>query len=221
MVVQDDARESELIHLFGLERPTDSGRSGTDAVLALEGRLIPFELKSTTRGSVTTVRDFSPEHVERWRGKHWLIGFYDSTGTNLQFCIYGSPAMMQAWISSREEYVKLDFELSRMVPDLIDYPIMHSLLGRKPIYDIEDARRVQKRQRTIAEYRDLQDLPNGYSPERMLEIIRERCSYILRRGSTLNNPHIPQSYFAGWEHITENHAMRLRELVSQALSESV
>lgn len=218
--MQDDARELELIQLFDLERPQGSGRSGTDAVLVFKDRLIPFELKSTTRGSVTTVRDFGPEHVERWRGKHWLIGFYDSRGINLQFCIYGSPAMMSTWISSREDYVRLDFELSQLIPELIDTSVMYKLVGSKHTYNIEDARRIQKRQYTVAQYRELQDLPDGYSPERMLEIIKERCRYLIRRGSTLNNPHIPQSYFNGWERITENHAVRLRELVSQALGES-
>ncbi len=221
MVVQDDARELELIRLFELERPQDSGRSGTDAVLALKDHLIPFELKSTTRGSVTTVRDFGPEHIERWYGKHWLIGFYDSRGINLRFCVYGSPEMMSTWISSREDYVKLDFEISQLIPELIDISVMYKLVGPKDSYDIEDARRVQKRQYTIEQYRELQDIPEGYSPERMLEIVKERCRYLIRRGSTLNNPHIPQSYFNGWERITENHATRLRELVSQALDESV
>jgi len=36
-------------------------------------------------------------------------------------------------------------------------------------------------------------------------------------GSTLNNPHIPASYFSGWEHIEDDHAARLRELVADAL----
>lgn len=40
------------------------------------------------------------------------------------------------------------------------------------------------------------DLPDGYSPKRMLEILRLRARYLLDRGSTLNNPHIPKRFFA-------------------------
>lgn len=47
----------------------------------------------------------------------------------------------------------------------------------------------------------------------MLEILRDRCRYLIKRGATLNNPHIPGSYFENWEKITEHHAERLRELV--------
>jgi orotate phosphoribosyltransferase-like protein len=61
------------------------------------------------------------------------------------------------------------------------------------------------------------DLFQGYSSERMLSILKDRCRYLIERGSTLNNPHIPASYFRDWERITENHAQRLRELVAEAL----
>ena len=64
------------------------------------------------------------------------------------------------------------------------------------------------------------DLDGGYSPERMLSILKDRCQYLIERGSTLNNPHIPASYFQGWERITTNHAQRLRELVAQALQDN-
>ena len=55
MAIQDDARENEQIKLFGLIKPDGEGRSGIDAILRLENQDIPFELKTTTNGSVTTV----------------------------------------------------------------------------------------------------------------------------------------------------------------------
>jgi len=73
---QDDYRESEMIELFKLVKDTSEGRYGVDAFLELEGNNIPFELKTTSKGSVTTVRDFGPAHIEKWQGKHWLFGFY-------------------------------------------------------------------------------------------------------------------------------------------------
>ena len=62
------------------------------------------------------------------------------------------------------------------------------------------------------------DKEQGYSPKRMLEILKDRGKYLIERGSTLNNPHIPTSYFKGWEQITSNHKQRLRALVVQSLS---
>ena len=52
----------------------------------------------------------------------------------------------------------------------------------------------------------------------MLEILKDRARYVIERGSTLNNPHIPASYFAGWEEIKRDHAIRLRALVREWLA---
>ena len=54
----------------------------------------------------------------------------------------------------------------------------------------------------------------------MLLILRDRCQYLIERGSTLNNPHIPASYFKGWERIITNHGQRLRELVTKTIQEN-
>jgi hypothetical protein len=50
----------------------------------------------------------------------------------------------------------------------------------------------------------------------MLEILRDRCRYVMSRGATLNNPHIPASYFSGWEQIPPGDKVRLRALVRAA-----
>lgn len=73
MTVQDDIRENELIQLFNLEMLANSTRSGTDAILTLNSLIIPFELKSTTNISVTTVRDSGPEHIKKVGG--YNIGY--------------------------------------------------------------------------------------------------------------------------------------------------
>ena len=91
-------------------------------------------------------------------------------------------------------------------------------MGDKEIYTLEDAKKLQKKQYKIAEYKELMDVKDGYSQERMLQILKNRCQYLIERGSTLNNPHIPASYFEGWERITENHETRLKELVNQSLN---
>jgi hypothetical protein len=106
---QDNSREGEMIKLFDLIQDTSEGRIGVDAFLELEGNRYPFELKTTSKGSVTTVRDFSPDHIEKWQGKHWLFGFYQGTYVYYK---YGNPSMMVPWIEEKAEYIRLDFELA-------------------------------------------------------------------------------------------------------------
>ncbi len=207
---QDDERENSMIQLFNLQKEEEEGRSGVDAYLDFDGEKIPFELKTTSKGSVTTVRDFGLSHVEKWKGKHWLIGFFIK---DREYYKYGSPSMMAPWIEEKKRYVEPDIKLANLVPLKINLDDLFSILGEKHLYTIEDAKYIQKKQYKQAQYLALQDLDNGYSPERMLQILRERAAYVLRRGSTLNNPHIPFSYFKSWKEITENHANELRILV--------
>jgi len=217
MPVQDDTRETEQRELFGLIKPDGEGRSGVDAILRLGGRDIPFELKSTTNGSVTTVRDFGFDHIKKWSNKHWLISKYSKDGARMEYTLYGSPLLMSKWIKTKENYIKSDFQLANIAPINLTTKHLFQLIGRKKIYTLEDARKLNKKQYKIAEYRDLMDVKNGYSPKRMLSILQNRCKYLIERGATLNNPHIPASYFKGWERITKNHAERLIEMVNHSL----
>ncbi|NET58418.1 MAG: hypothetical protein F6K47_20365, partial [Symploca sp. SIO2E6] len=91
---QDDDREKAMISLFELYKDETEGRSGIDAFLKLDGKTIPFELKTTSKGSVTTVRDFGREHIQKWKNKHWLIGFFIKGS---EYYKYGSPSMMAKW----------------------------------------------------------------------------------------------------------------------------
>ncbi|CCQ51077.1 hypothetical protein [Crocosphaera watsonii] len=216
MTVQDDARENQLIKLFQLEQPPNRRRNDTDALLNYKGKTFYFELKSTTKNSVITVRDFGIEHIKKWQNKHWIIGFYDQE-TNLKYCHYASPKEMSKWIKEKEQYIAGDFKLAQLVPNLINLQVMYNIVGEKQYYTIQDAKKIQKRQYTLEEYHQLMDRENGYSPQRMLQIIRDRCEYIMRRGSTLNNPHIPASYFNGWEKIIDNRASKLRQYLDQYL----
>jgi hypothetical protein len=220
MTVQDDRRENELITLFQLQRPPNATRGGIDAILDLKGLIIPFELKSTTSSSVTTVRDFGLDHIKKWQGKHWLFGFYNREGTELKYCLYASPQVMAQWISEKEAYILSDYKLAQLAPELLTMDILYEIFGQKEVYTNEDARSLQKKQYTTQQYREKMDLTQGYSPERMLSILKDRCRYLIERGSTLNNPHILASYFQGWEQITDNHAQRLRTLVSEALQDN-
>ncbi len=199
-----------MIQLFNLYKDEEEGRSGVDAYLDLDGEKVSFELKTTSKGSVTTVRDFGLRHIEKWKDKHWLIGFFIK---GREYYKYGSPTMMASWIEKKKRYIEPDMKLATLVPLKINLDDLFSILGEKSFYTIEDAKYIQKKQYKQVQYLELQDLDNGYTPERMLQILRERAEYIIQRGSTLNNPHIPFSYFKDWKEITENHAETLRVLV--------
>ncbi len=213
---QDDDRENAMIDLFGLYKNEDEGRSGIDAFLDLNGQAMPFELKTTSQGSVTTVRDFGHDHIVKWKNKHWLIGFFLK---GEKYYKYGSPSMMAAWIKSKEEYIEPDFKLASLLPEKIHLNDLYSILGEKKSYTYGDALSIQKKQYKKEKYISLQDLEGGYSAGRMLEIVKDRAEYLISRGSTLNNPHIPFSYFDGWEKITKNHAEHLRTMVATYLEE--
>ena len=225
MAVQDDGREIELRELFELKKEEVEGRGGNDAILEMNGTPFHFELKSTSASdrSVTTVRDFGLDHVAKWQGKHWLIGFYDKAGNTLEYTLYGSPAMMNAWIQDKASYIGPDLLLAGIAPERLTMEDMHRICGDKPIYSLADAQGIHKKQYSVAEYRAKMDAnldddrAEGYSPSRMLEILRERARYLILRGSTLNNPHIPGSYFKGWTRITKEHAETLRRMVLEAM----
>lgn len=207
---QDDDREEAMIALFNLYKDEAEGRSGVDAFLKLDEKVIPFELKTTSQGSVTTVRDFGSDHILKWKNKHWLIGFFINGS---EYYKYGSPSMMEKWIKSKEEYIAPDFKLAKLVPAKINLEYMYQIIGKKDIYTYENVKAIQKMQYKKEQYLELQDLEHGYSSKRMLEIVKDRAQYLIERGSTLNNPHIPFSYFDSWTEITKNHTEQLRTMV--------
>lgn len=210
-----------MVQLFNLTVPADRSRSDIDAYLRLDGLELPFELKSTTSGSVSTVRDFGADHIAKWRaGLHWLFGFYNREGTRLQYCCYASPADMEPWIAEKERYVRPDLMLAESVPSLVTAVMVVALLGNKESYTLADAKWIMKNQWRADQYRAARDLDDGYSLQRMTELLSERCHYVIQRGATLNNPHIESRFFTKFERITEEHAGRLRELVRAYLADS-
>jgi hypothetical protein len=212
-IAQDDARENRLIDLFNLHQAPDRVRHGVDATLKMNGVEYEFELKSVTTatGGVSTVRDLGPSHIAKWRDKHWIMAFFQ--GGKLLYCRYGSPDAMRPWITEKWNYIKADFQVAKHVPANIDLDTMYEILGKKAIYTKADARKLHKNQMSAAQYTEAQDLDEGYSPDRMLKIFKDRARYVIERGSTLNNPHIPAKFLAAWPEISSNHAAELRNHV--------
>lgn len=219
MAVQDDKRELAQIELFGLSKPEGEGRSGVDAVLSLEdGREILFELKSMTDRSVTTARDFGYDHINKWRNKHFLISKFSKSGAAIEYTIYGGPSQMEPWLKQKERYIEPDYKISSLAPNRLTLEDLFAVVGKKDFYTMQDAKALQKQQYGQSDYERLMDVDGGYSQIQMLSILKDRCEYVLRRGSTLNNPHIPKKFIEGWDKITANHAQELRRLVSAYLS---
>lgn len=215
--VQDDRRESEQLELFELEVPDGRSRDGTDAILEINGQIIEFELKSTTKNSVTTVRDFGMNHIAKWENKHWLFGFYTPQGKALRYTRYASAKMMASWVEEKRSYIEADYLMSKVAPEKLQLSDLAQICGDKEFFSLDDAKKLHKKQFTAKEYLDRMDLEQGYSPSKMLEILQLRCEYIIQRGSTLNNPHIPASVLTTFPQITSDHGRQLRKLVSAEL----
>lgn len=215
MPAQDDVRERQLIDRFNLERPTDRVRHGTDAVLTLDDVTYEFELKSITthRGGLGTVRDLGPDHIQKWRNKHWIVAYYQND--ELAHCKYLTPDDMAPWIEEKWRYIESDFKIAEMVPATVTLTEMQGIVGIKSSYTLEDARRLHKMQLSAAAYRDMMDIKNGYSPARMLDIFRLRVRYVLSRGATLNNPKVPSTYLARFPNIVSDHAATLRAAIRE------
>ena len=198
MAVQDDSREKEVCQLLGLRE--GEGRSEVDAFFdfAANGKSYsaPIELKSTTTGSVSTARDVGPTHIAKWRSRIWIFGFYNSSGTSLQQMLVLGPNEMESWLKEKEQYIKPDFAIGDRVAEKLDVDDLYIVCEKKSKYSLKDAKSLHKRQWNQEKYRSEMDDVDGYTPKKMLEILKLRAIYLNQRGSTLNNPHIPKSFFA-------------------------
>lgn len=208
MAVQDDRREKEMCQFLGLRE--GDGRSGVDAFLDFSWHekmiTVPLELKSTTNYSVSTARDVGPAHIEKWRACVWIFGFYDVAGRQLQKLLTLGPNDMEGWIGKVERYIAPDFAIGKRIAAKLTLEDLHIICGEKKIYSMNDAQVLHKRQWKRADYLREMDLHAGYSPLKMLEILRLRAVYLTERGSTLNNPHIPSSFFS-------NFSQRMHEII--------
>jgi hypothetical protein len=232
MTVQDDAREHELCNLFNLEWDPQHARGGTDATLKIQHKdevlRLEFEVKSSTGSTVSTARDVSMRHIERWRSKHWVIGFYSSTvgiRARLNYALYLTPADIAPWLDQLEAYIRPDFLLAQRAPQKLTLEDLIHICGERTYYTVEDAKRIFKKQWKADEYKAKLNWPASsprhYSPDRMLEILRLRARYTMERGATLNNPHITKAFLERFaqQRITGNHAQALRDRLSAFLGE--
>ncbi len=224
MAVQDDSREQELCNLFNLVWDPDHSRGGEDAwfeaTVKSKKLRVAVEVKSTTTDSISTARDVGMEHIRKWREKIWVIGYYSTEGSRgkprLLSTLCLTPDEMEPWIAQVEGYIKPDFDLGALASGKLTLQDLAVICGEKDNYSLADAQRLYKKQWTLEEYRAAMDVAGGYSPAFMLTVLKQRAGYLMARGSTLNNPHIPKSFLKRFDDqlITHEHAARMREKFS-------
>lgn len=114
--VQDDDRERQMAELFGLKR-VDS-RIGVDAIDELGNE---YELKTTSKGSVSTARDFGPSHIDKWADKIWIVGLGRNFNTGFKFDEFRVllPTDMKPWLDIYRLQFESHEELHARVVELI------------------------------------------------------------------------------------------------------
>ena len=115
--IQDDVREDKLKTLFNL-LDSNEGRIGADAK-DKEGRR--FELKSGTKRSVTTARDVGIHTLDKWRGKHWLVGFGSIKSNQFEFneIYYLSPEDMEGFCKKIHNKIFPDLQLWNSAEEIL------------------------------------------------------------------------------------------------------
>lgn len=204
MPVQDDERERELVRMFNLNWDPAHQRAGVDALLDVDvdGRAWRFEVevKSSTGETVSTARDVSMVHIQRWRRMMFVIGFYskEARRPELQRCLCLTPIDMEPWIASIEAKILPDFKLALRASRKLQVDDLFDVCGEQETYSLEDAKRLHKQQWSAGEYAAALDTTVAGRPRisraKMLEILQLRSKYIAERGATLNNPHVTKAH---------------------------
>lgn len=230
MTVQDDQRERELVRMFNLHWDPTHQRAGVDATLDLivDRRLCRFEVevKSTTNKTVSTARDVGMEHIQKWRRKLFIIGFYSHNAhrPELQRCLCLTPMDMEPWIASIETKISIDFHLANLASRRLQIEDLHAICDARDSYPLDVAKKIHKQQWTKEQYQAALDIVDTrgrrVSRVKMLEILQLRAKYIAERGATLNNPHITKSHldvFANTNRvvIAPNWAQSVRDIATE------
>jgi hypothetical protein len=230
MPVQDDERERELVRMFNLDWDPAHQRAGVDAVLDVDVAGQPYrfevEVKSSTGSTVSTARDVGMEHIQKWRRKLFVIGFYskEARRPELQHCLCLTPIDMEPWIASIEAKILIDFKLALRASRRLVLADLFDVCGEQDTYSLEDAKRLHKQQWTADEYAAALDIDLGaerrISQAKMLEILQLRSKYIAERGATLNNPHVTKTHldtFAGSNRVVSgpNWAAGVRQIATE------
>jgi len=114
--VQDDSREVLITKLCGL-RHNEDNRSNVNTADAFDEQNHPFELKSTTRSSVTTARDVNLTTLGSWRRKYWILakGRNLTTSFVIDALYIAHPNQLEEFFARIEARLNTDWEFCRPV----------------------------------------------------------------------------------------------------------
>ena len=106
--VQDDTREAALARLLELQR-TDR-RIGPDAT---DEHGNPYELKTTTKGSLGTGRDVGRPYLERMKARYWVVARGEQTQYTFSYrdIVFLHPSDLGEWIAGIERRLSADLEV--------------------------------------------------------------------------------------------------------------
>ena len=122
-IVQDDRRQRQLAEICGLK--LSSKRGGPDAYDEWDN---PYELKSTTKTSVTTARDVGIHTLQHWRAMYWIIAqgiAYKSAADQNRFKIerlyIAHPDDLETFFASIEQRLKEDLDRCEKILAVAEY----------------------------------------------------------------------------------------------------
>ena len=182
---QDDKREQEQLRIFGLRQDPDSSREDNDAILDLSGfESQRIELKTTTKTSLTTARDFGVSHIQNWRGKHILASFYDGSGREIRWSLLIPSHFLNRWLDSQRDYVELDLRIIESVESSISEEFLNQLRNSvfpgQERYTLNELKKLLKNQISKEDLLAFLDNAQAYaSPESMNRAVKERLRYFL------------------------------------------
>jgi hypothetical protein len=120
---------------------------------------------------------------------------------------------MKEWLDYWENDIKRGLKISDMLVERIDMKMLDSIFGKKMYYSITEAKKVFKKLKTKSEYEELDYKGNGIKRRDMLDLFKQHNKNYLYRGSAVNNPKIPESYYKNWHTIEKNHHIEIRKFL--------
>ena len=116
-MIQDNSREDYLVKLFGLEG--NSSRIGWDARDQWGNE---YEIKTTTKGTVSTARDLGYSHLDKWSKRFWIVarGQQESSGFVYHKIYFLDPQQMSGWIGNIRSRLDEDMKIVNATYELVD-----------------------------------------------------------------------------------------------------
>jgi hypothetical protein len=217
---QDDEREQAMVNALNLQQRPGRARHEEDGhldwPLGDPAYRLLFECKSAPEGDDWgTGRDTGLSKLQEWSTFHFVLAVFESRGRTPIKMWYGSPRMMRDWINGEIAYIQADLVLARLIPTKVDDDAVNILFGDKEEISYQEMYAVMKNEWYAKKakglpnrYDQYADLHRGktsrdhvYSRQAGLQAAKDRITYLLNRGVTVNNRHISRRYVA--EHCAE------------------